>query len=179
VPEPVKPIVALLYRLPEAYAAALRSLEAVLGAPQLLSEPFPFDFTEYYAREMGPGLLRRYACFERHLDPGDLAALKCWTSELESRLAEAGRRRVNLDPGYVTLESLVLASTKPAAHRIYLSRGIHAEVTLLSKQRRFEVLPWTYPDYRLEATRGFFDRVRALYREERRRGEWLVARIPG
>ena len=55
---------------------------------------------------------------------------------------------MNIDPGYLTLFQLVLASAKPFSHRIYLDRGIWAEVTLLFRDGTFETLPWTYPDYK-------------------------------
>ncbi len=55
----------------------------------------------------------------------------------------------------------MLATTKDHAHRIYLGRGIYAEVTLTFLKGAFEPMPWTYPDYRTEAYRRFFEQVRA------------------
>ena len=42
---------------------------------------------------------------------------------------------------------LVLASTKDHAHRIYLSRGIFAEVTLHYQHRGWRHHEWTFPNY--------------------------------
>jgi hypothetical protein len=58
------------------------------------------------------------------------------------------RRRVNLDPGYVAPDKLVLASTKNFSHRIHLSRGVYAEVTLNFGKKGCVFLDWTYPDFR-------------------------------
>jgi hypothetical protein len=96
---------------------------------------------------MGP-LLRTFALFRDPALPDRLAALKQDTNRIEERWRrDAGGRRVNIDPGYLSASQLVLASTKPFSHRIYLERGIWAEVTLLFKKGSFTSLPWTYPDY--------------------------------
>jgi hypothetical protein len=127
-----------------------------------------FDFTAYYESEMGANLLRKFIAFERPVSPADLAEIKLWTNGVEASFSEAAasrrppvRRPINLDPGYVTLSKLVLATTKDHAHRIYLDRGIYAEVTLRFLKGAFEPMPWTYPDYRTEAYRRFFEGVRA------------------
>jgi hypothetical protein len=71
---------------------------------------------------------------------------------------------VNIDPGYITPAKLVLASTKDHAHRIYLRDGIFAEVTLVYRQRKWQPLEWTYPDYRRDDYQQFFTECR----------EWLL-----
>ena len=65
-----------------------------------------------------------------------------------SEAPEGGRKRsVNLDPGYLTLSKLVLASTKDHAQRIYLGQAIWAEITLAFRGKSFTRHPWSYPDY--------------------------------
>jgi hypothetical protein len=146
--------------------------EAVLaerfGKPSCASGVMKFDFTAYYEPEMGANLLRKFIAFERPVNPADLAEIKLWTNAVETSFSEAAasqrppvRRPINLDPGYVTPSKLVLATTKDHAHRIYLDRGIYAEVTLRFLKGAFEPMPWTYPDYCTEAYRRFFKRVRA------------------
>jgi hypothetical protein len=71
-----------------------------------------------------------------------------------------GRRRINLDPGYVTAAKLVLATTKDFSHRIYLGDGIYAEVTLNFAKHGCRPFAWTYPDFRAERYWGFFEEVR-------------------
>jgi hypothetical protein len=75
---------------------------------------------------------------------------------------------MNLDPGYIAPSKLVLASTKDYSHRIHLSDGIYAEVTLLYSRGRWKELEWTYPDYRTVAYHDFFTRVRTRLAEQRR-----------
>jgi hypothetical protein len=69
-------------------------------------------------------------------------------------------RPLNLDPGYLTLGKLVLASTKDFAHRIYLSRGIYAEVTLQYKHKQWRHHEYTFADYRRADYQAFFTECR-------------------
>lgn len=135
-------------------AAAEAALAADFGPVTRHSATIPFDFSDYYTVEMGPGLLRRWTAHGL-VEPGRLAILKRTAGRIEARFERDGRRRVNLDPGLLSLHSLVLATTKDFAHRIYLSDGIFAEVTLLYRAGRYESLDWTYPDYRTDACHAF------------------------
>jgi hypothetical protein len=77
-------------------------------------------------------------------------------------------RPLNLDPGYLTEAKLVLASTKDRDHRVYLDRGIYAEVTLhYQRGRGWQPRPWTYPDYRSEPYLQFFTRCRQYLRKHK------------
>jgi hypothetical protein len=155
---------------PPAAESEVRSLlEEHFGPIELASAEIPFDFTDYYAAEFGPNLLRRWVSFVR-LQPRDaLAAIKTAANRLEdSRRGPDGRRTVNLDPGLLTMHNLVLASTKDYSHRVYLNRGIHAEVTLIYEHGGFRALPWTYRDYTSPAALAFFSAVRARYLDKLR-----------
>jgi len=73
-------------------------------------------------------------------------------------------RPLNLDPGYLTEAKLVLASTKDHAHRIYLGRGIYAEVTLHYQNGRWQSHDWTYPDFQRPDYHLFFSQCRDFFR---------------
>lgn len=161
-PQPVKLLLPMLAAEATLFSAVEADLTALWGAIDYRSAPLPFAHTDYYAREFGPGLLRRFVAFERLIDPGDLAAIKRSTNEIEARWSAGGRRRLNLDPGYLTQAKLVLATTKNQAHRIYLGQGIYAEVTLIYREGAWRPLPWTYPDYASAAYHAIFSEVRAL-----------------
>lgn len=123
-----------------------------LGSVDLTSPAWPFEFTDYYTAEMGAGLVRRIVSFEEPFDPADLPKTKHITNDLEQQLVRQFRkgsagRIINLDPGYLTLGQIVLATTKGYSHRIYLRDGIWAEVTLRYHEGRYEKWQWTYPDY--------------------------------
>ena len=169
---PVRPILGMLARRPELFGLALERVAGRWGPPDLRSDALDFDFTDYYARLMGPDLKRGFCSFQVDMDPAELADVKLWTNEIEREIAEDVAdeypRPLNLDPGYLNDSKLVLASAKDHAHRIYLSQGVFAEITLSYHDRAWRAMPWTYPDYRSEAYRKFFDRAREAYLRERK-----------
>ncbi len=141
-------------------------LVAHFGPVDYESEPLAFDHTDYYGPELGAPLLRRLLGFERLVPLDGLKDLKLATNELERRFARPdGTRRVNLDPGLVTLERLVLASGKNFTHRVYLGGGIWADLTLIyNKRRGWVTLPWTFPDYATEDMTRRLTALRTLYK---------------
>ena len=100
--------------------------------------------------------------------PGELPAIKWKTNELERATAPDGGRQVNIDPGYVSLGKMVLASTKNHAHRLYLGEGIYGEGTLTYQRGRFRAWPWTYPDYASDRYCALFDQIRERYKAQLR-----------
>ena len=150
----------------------MEELERSYGTVALTSPPFSFDaYSSYYAAEMGQGLQKRFVAFERPVHPERLAPIKRDTNELEHRLSRGEtddrKRTVNIDPGYVTLAKLVLASTKDYTHRVYIGDGIFAEVTLVYRDGAFGPLETTYPDYRSAEALAFFDSVRKFVKRNR------------
>jgi hypothetical protein len=172
-PKPVKYFVALLSPHNELFAAVEKDLEEILGPIDTRSEILPWSLSRYYESEMGGGLLRRFLSFEPLASPGELARIKLGTQEIEDRYrlksAERTGRRVNVDPGYVDAGKVVLASTKNAAHRIYLRSGIYAETTLLYYNGAFHSCPYTYPDFLWPQTLLFLGSLRRSYLDQLKR----------
>ncbi len=147
-PKPVKLVLPMLSADVTLFREIEPELAARWGPLDYRSPPLPFGYTDYYAHELGAPISRIFVAFERLIDPARLAEIKCATNALEQTWAVDGRRRINLDPGYLTQAKLVLATTKDQAHRIYVGQGIYAEVTLSYRDGAWLALPWTYPDYR-------------------------------
>lgn len=145
-----------------------KALAGEFGLIDIESDVFPFDHTDYYEKQIGPDLARKIYSFEELIDPGTIADVKLNTIQMEKHLTKAAdsdvERVVNLDPGYVGMLKMVLATTKDRGHRIYLRDGIYAEVTLQYVSGGFQGLPSTYPDYRLPEYREFFNAVRSQLR---------------
>ncbi|SFM62124.1 DUF4416 family protein [Thermodesulforhabdus norvegica] len=150
----------ILYSDAGAYKSALVELEKVFGPLSFLTGPRVFTETGYYNAEMGTPIYRVYGVFERPVNQDKLADIKLKTNEIEAGLAQNGRRRVNLDPGLLSEERLVLATGKNYTHRVYLSRGIYADLTLIFRRGQYEPLQWTYPDYRDPVLRHFLGVLR-------------------
>jgi len=146
-PLPVKPLVSAIFAQPDVAVNLLSELRAWFGPADLISEWLPFTQTSYYTTEMGPVLGRRLIAFMHLAAPQALPEWKRFTNNLEQRYALGARRLVNIDPGYVARERLVLATGKNYVHRLYLDQGIYGDLTLIFQRGRFQPLPWTYPDY--------------------------------
>jgi len=167
-PEPAKLLVGLLARERVLLDEAAERLARAFGPVEERSTPVPFNHTDYYAAELGMQPWRQFLTFSNLIDPGDLAAIKLQTNALEAVWAVDGRRAVNIDPGYISLSKLVLATTKNHWHRIYIGQGIYAEVTLPFRHGAFQPQEWTYPDYRTPESLAFFSAVREHYRQQLR-----------
>jgi hypothetical protein len=165
-PQPVKLLIGLLAKTPLLLGQATERLQDAFGAIDATSEPVPFVHTRYYAKELGDNPWRQFLTFLPLVDPGELAAIKLRTNAIELEWAENGLRQVNIDPGYIALGKLVLATTKDYWHRVYLGRGIYAEVTLPFRGGAFQPQEWTYADYRTPDHLRFFTQARERYRAQ-------------
>lgn len=148
---------------------ARRRASEAWGPVALESPPFDFAETHYYDATMGPGLKKVFFAFQRAIDPEELVEIKLQTNQWEEECAHwlsqchpVEPRPLNLDPGYLTPAKLVLASTKDFAHRIYLARGIFAEITLQYKHHRWQHHEYTFPDYRRADYQEFFTQCREM-----------------
>ncbi len=153
------------------FALARRRLEEHFGPVDLESEIWPFTATDYYQPELGPDAKRRFIVFGDLISIERIAEIKRLTNDIEHRICDdlarpRTARPVNIDPGYITLSKLVLATTKDHAHRIYVQRGIYAEVTLHYESGRWQTHPWTYPDYAGPTYHDTFTRARERLKEQ-------------
>jgi hypothetical protein len=165
-PLPVLRIAAAFSRYPEALDWAEQRFVQRWGSVALASPRFEFHETEYYAPTMGSGILKCFWAFHPFVDPTQMPDWKIESNAWEDEYAALGRhpetRPLNIDPGYLTPAKLVLASTKDYAHRIYLSQGIYAEITLFYRHKQWQSHEFTFPDYRRADYQAFFTRCRQL-----------------
>jgi hypothetical protein len=148
------------------FIGSKEKLAQMHGPVDLESAQFPFIHTDYYEKQMGKGLKRKFISFERLISPEALSEIKIQTNRLEAEIREefrANYRVVNLDPGYLTSSALILATAKGFAHRVSLQNGIYAHLEFLFGKDEVKTLDWTYPDYQTEGYQDFFLKVRRLY----------------
>lgn len=129
--------------------------------PVLVESPaYPWAHSHYYEQELGTPITRRFLFFERMIPQDGLREIKLQAMRIEQELANADRRTVNIDPGYVTTAKVVLASTKDYAHRIYIGGGIFAEVTLYYMHNAYHGCAFAYQDYLAPEVTALFLEVR-------------------
>lgn len=165
-PQKVKVVVGYIIKDVNLIKEINEILYSLLGEVDLASEIIDFNFTDYYEKEMGKDLKRQWVSYSNLIMPDFLPDLKIETNKIEDKFSENGKRKINIDPGILTLNNFILATTKNYAHRIYLGKGIYAEVTLIYKNKKFNNLPWTYPDYQTDFFHNFLLKVRKIYIED-------------
>lgn len=163
-PSPVKVFVGGLWSNRSNWQNAVTELEQEWGEVDVRRDAVKFTETDYYCPEMGPELNREFASFTDLQSPAWLSSFKLHANKLEERFCRNGKRTVNIDVGYIDLHKIVLASTKASPHKIYLDKGIWADMTLMFHRGDFEGFFWTFPDFKAGKYNDFFRRVRDLYK---------------
>lgn len=162
-PEPVKLIVGIFLKEKTRSIPVANGLMGRFGPADVISPWFRFDQTTYYNDEMGSPLFRRMFSFNRLIDRSAMSEIKHQTMDLEQYHARNSRRRVNIDPGYISREHVALATGKNFSHRIYVGKGVFMDLTLTYSKGSFQDLPWTYPDYSQKPMKGYLMNVRRKY----------------
>lgn len=137
------------------------------GEIDLASNSMNFTHTDYYKEEMGENLKKKFISFKNLIEIEKLADIKIYTNDIEKEYTDSkASRKINIDPGYIDLAKLVLASTKDFTHRIYIGKGIYAEVTLRYMHGTYKPWEWTYPDYQKKEYIAFFEKIRKIYNSQ-------------
>ncbi|MCS7233263.1 MAG: DUF4416 family protein [Synergistetes bacterium] len=171
-PSPVKLFIGILYKDRKFFEEIKETLISEFGEMDFESEEIQFRWTNYYEDEIGPNLKRVFVSFTPLISPEHIVEIKQLTNRIEGK-----NRRINLDPGYLEGGKLVLATTKDQAHRVYLNKGIYAEVTLRFKEGKFIPFDYTYPDYRSEEYHNIFYKIRRKYFEDLKKPFLLTSRF--
>lgn len=162
----VKLFSGFIYREKEVYRQVKDRLQNIFSPGDMESAEFVFDFTPYYNEEMGAPLFKRFISFTELIDPVRLPEIKLLTDKIENETASAGRRIINIDPGFLSNANVILATTKNHYHRVPLSRGIYAHIEyVIKKKNTLTPLEWTYPDFRTPHYMAFFEKLIALYKK--------------
>ncbi len=125
---------------------------------------------------MGEELNRQFFSFTDLIDREDIVDIKIETNDLEQEIRinrEKQGRDVNIDPGYITLVNVTLATTKDFRHRIYLGKGIFLENTLYydRKAKSHRHWEWTFPDFRTDQYKAYFNNLREIYHKQMKNGD--------
>jgi len=164
-PEPALLFIGTLYSDAAIFKRSKEILGKNFGDVLLESPSTAWEYSSYYKDELGWPLFRQFIFFRNLIDPGILSDTKLKANDIEDALSSEGKRCINLDPGYLTLSKIVLASTKNYAHRIYLGKGIYGEVSLLFKDGVYNSYLYTYRDYQDKTSIDIFMNARALFKK--------------
>ena len=168
IPEPARVVISVLTPHEDLIQQASVRLAEELGPIREQIGPIQFNYTDYYDREMGPGIFRWLWSFAQLVDKSSLAPIKLLTNRVEESYTKRSKRRINLDPALLSLGNFVLATGKDNAHRIYLGLGIFADLTLVFRGGTYRPLEWTYPDYADPILITILNRIRDDYKSSLR-----------
>ncbi len=160
-PSKAKLIVGLMYSNDQILARALYCLVQQFGPIQINGPTIEFNFTKYYEEEMGELLKKTYIAFTAPIKIESLPEIKQFTNKIECDLSKQEKRTINIDPGYVTVNQVVLASAKEHPHRIYLSCGIYGQIVLVFCRNEWIPVEKTFADYKQKEVKEFLISVRS------------------
>lgn len=171
-PKPAKLIISMISSDTYLFDLYKDTLIKIFGKIDLESNIQPFNFTSYYEPEFGKDLKQKLFSFGNLIKQNKLPEIKKTTNDLENNFItkntkndiSLGRRKINLDPGYISLDKFILASTKNGPSRIYLNNGIYAEITLRFLNKSFTPCEYTYPNYKTVEFIEFLNKVRTKYK---------------
>ncbi len=163
-PEPVKLFHGILYSDKDILDLAMEKLSGKFSPIDYTSSVFPFEVSGYYRAEMGSPVFRVFISHELLIQPNELAGIKIATNRIEKQLALKGKRKVNIDSGYMDVNKAVLASAKYNGQKIYLDFGIYADLTLYYEKGKFYHYPWSFPDFRSGEYNQTFLKIRERYK---------------
>jgi len=164
--QPVKLVFGFIFKEEGILDKAKNVLEKMFGTIDYESQTLAFIHTDYYETEFGNGLKRKFISFEKLILPQNLPKIKIATNRIEERLSRDGLRLINIDPGYLDMAKLILASTKDYKHRICIGKGIYAEITLFYRNKSFAPWEWTYLDYKSADYVRIFNWIRDIYAQQ-------------
>ena len=160
-PTQAKLFFALLWREDwDGFNHFLHELENQWGNIKRDYRPSFYPMVKYYEKEMGAPLSRAFLFIEGKVDRAEFAKIKKWSMDWEDKTCLQEKRVINIDPGLLCLEQVLLISTKPYAHRISIPGNLYIELTYIYDRGEFKPLPWTYPDYSHRETIEIFESER-------------------
>ncbi len=165
IPPKAKLFIGLLTARDDVLFHAINILEKKYGIIDLQSDPIPFSHTDYYS-SMGKNLYKVFVSFVKLINREDIAKIKLFTNKVEQKFLHNGIRTINIDPGYLTLSNVFLASCKDYFHRVYVGKGVYLENEYRYVAKHYQPWEWTYPDYRKKEYLQFFETLRIIYYEQ-------------
>ncbi|MFH1655513.1 MAG: DUF4416 family protein [Candidatus Omnitrophota bacterium] len=168
-PQKVKLIFGLISSDEELFTKTQKLLTGKFGPIDFSSKILPFNLTDYYREELGKNLKRKFISCQKLIRRESISEIKVFTNKIEKKFSFLRKRRINIDPGYLSPGKLILATTKDYGHRLYLKKGIFAEVTLFYKRNSFHPWQWTFPDYKTESYLEIFNHLYKIYIEQLKR----------
>ncbi|MDO8740929.1 MAG: DUF4416 family protein [Candidatus Woesearchaeota archaeon] len=158
---PAKLLIGIMFSDKKLYSNAMNDLKSRFGDIEAESKEYEFSkITDYYADEMGSRILKKFLVFKNKINKDDLAGIKLFTIEVENKYKRYKKRKVNIDPGCLTNDSLVLASFKKGTnYKEQISERVYAHKVLEFRKNEAIMFWHTFPDYREKKNQDFIKKI--------------------
>ncbi|HER24251.1 MAG TPA: DUF4416 family protein, partial [Candidatus Atribacteria bacterium] len=119
-PKPVKLVISMFTSGNKIFEVYQKLLIKKFGEVDIESNTQIFNYTDYYEDEFGQNLMQKLLSFSTLIRPEELVEIKTITNDLEKNNITKDinsdineyKRIINIDPGYISLDKFILASTK-------------------------------------------------------------------
>jgi hypothetical protein len=165
IPPKAKLFIGIIFSSAEVLAAVEKILFKKFGEIDYRTKNIPFKHTKYYS-DMVSAQFKVLLSFRKLIRREDIVEIKLYTNKLEKQFSENKIRKVNIDPGYLTLSNVYLATCKEFFHRAYLRKGVYLENEYRYVAKHYQPWDWTYPDYQKSDYLFFFHEVRRMYHNQ-------------
>lgn len=165
-PKPVKLFFAILFSDNEKLKRAELMLSEKFGEIDFRSQVFDFSETDYYNEEMGENIKRIFISISKLISPDKILIAKKESAEIEKMLSVEGKRKVNIDPGYIDLNKVVLATFKGGGCKVYIGEGVWIDIMLRYEKGKFQSFPWTFPDFAKSKYSEVLLSIRKIYKQQ-------------
>ena len=138
------------------YKKAIEDLIKKFGEIEKESFEYDFDkFTSYYEKEMGKNLIKKIIIFKKEIKEKDLINIKKFISGIERKYSIDNKRKINIDPGCIPKNKVILASFKKKDFKKDLGEGVYAHEVLRFENGKVKEFWHTFGDYRKEKIKEF------------------------
>ena len=117
---------AIMYSSEDVFTKTKNDLISKYGEVKAEGSSYAFSFTDYYEKEMGSNLKKKFLIFNKEISKQDLIDIKLFITEIEEKYSINNKRTINIDPGYLSSKEFVLATFKQRSFK----EKIHDKVWL-------------------------------------------------
>ncbi|HLD02935.1 MAG TPA: DUF4416 family protein [Candidatus Nanoarchaeia archaeon] len=149
---------AILYSSDEMLYKSIAELKKTFGEVDFETKEYDFGkFTKYYEREMGKNLRKKFVFFKEFSNI-NMADAKKMTMGIEKRFSVDGKRKVNIDPGYLNENEMGMPTTKYLKFKTLLKEGIYNQI-IYRFDDGIKEAEGAFPDFRSDEVKSIFAKV--------------------
>lgn len=156
-----KLFISILYKDEDLLNKVLKNLKNKFGDIENYNLTYPFTFTDYYEKEMGKNLIKKFIVFKDLIDKKDIGNIKIETIKIEKKYSKDNKRTINLDPAYLTKGELVLPSVKEKPYKIKKDNVFLHKIYEFNKE--VKTFYHTFPDFKTEKVKDFFKKINQTF----------------